>query len=154
MEATWKSHVTLGNQKLENREGCTFRKTIKTVNRCRRKLLLLPQKPNSLSRLEEKKYTEKNQTLLSLSLYIYIYLLKHMPKLKYIGSVRAVWDVIGEAYCQRCATVRGSDDVKVSLIPAMWGTGADLRGVADGHDRVGFTARYWRYQPHASVLHH
>jgi len=77
MEATWKSHVTLGNQKLENREGCTFRKTIKTVNRCRRKLLLLPQKPNSLSRLEEKKYTEKNQTLLSLSLYIYISVKAH-----------------------------------------------------------------------------
>lgn len=77
-----------------------------------------------------------------------------MPKLKYIGSVKAVADVIGEAYCQRCATVRSSGDVKVSLIPAMWGTGLDLRGVANSYDWVGFAARYRRYQPHASVLHH
>lgn len=78
-----------------------------------------------------------------------------MPKVKDIGSVKAAWDVIGEAYCWRSATVGGSGDVKVSLIPPMWGgAGVDVRGVADGHNRVGFTARYRRYQPHASVLHH
>lgn len=58
-------------------------------------------------------------------------------------------DVVGEAHCKWCGTIRGNEyECGIFLLHA------DFRRVASGHHCIGVAARYRRYQPHASVLHH